>query len=953
MKKFFFTAAAAYAAVILSAAFVQKYFLPAVGKKIFPDYVEILPHQVNELRYRYEHRNDRPTQVVKKNYFHSGENHARLAKFFTRLQALEEKKADHVHIMHWGDSLIWGDNMSSVMKKNFQRDFGDGGRGIVSALEISSTRLCDHVNKTSPQAFQVNTLIHFFNQNGVFYCFPPARQDLGFTGESCRPLSPLSEIRLATPDGFTPWRKVELFLRAPNGTAPTTYLCQVKLVTPASGYEKAAVIKSGECAVLPFDNVNAGSVAISFSGTQGALPFVDGINLETPRGVVYSTLVRMGTHMSWLAAVPEENFAPNMKYVAPDLVIFQYGINEAASLDSYSKLTAPMMKEQMTDWIRRLKKHAPDANILLIGPPERLRKVAGANVPMKETLDVIRLQRELCEENGLAFFDTYEFLGGEGQMAGLVQRGLALDDYMHISVRGGNLLATAVYDTVINAYKEHVGRTAEIRQIQDIRTRAERNRPIVFNSKGFGYFFLLVLIVSILLRKKERWRMIFTAAASFYFYSTLALMPLLLVLGMSASDYILGNRIRSAKLGGRSGRAYLVASLVVDLGVLFVFKYAAFTANSINSIAGLLGLHPGVPVYNLMLPAGISFFTFKSLTYTIDLYHGNGAPAKSFIDYLTFVSFFPQLLAGPISRASHFFKNSRVTGRVFSAMNGSLAFAYQKTFSTAMFLILCGLMKKAGADWLGANIVDRVYSNPGMFSSVEVLTAVIAYGVQIYGDFSGYSDIAIGCASILGFKLPDNFNRPYLSFSITDFWRRWHMTLGAWFRDYLYISLGGNRKRVYLNLMITMLLCGLWHNAAVNFIIWGGYHGLFLVFERAAGMADKPRGRFTSGIRIALTTIIVLFGWIIFRASSWQNFIDILRTMGALKFSAANLSAAILAVTALFYLVHFTPLSWKTSLRSFFMRMPSWAIGASAAVVTIFLYNVSIADIQPFIYFQF
>jgi D-alanyl-lipoteichoic acid acyltransferase DltB (MBOAT superfamily) len=188
-------------------------------------------------------------------------------------------------------------------------------------------------------------------------------------------------------------------------------------------------------------------------------------------------------------------------------------------------------------------------------------------------------------------------------------------------------------------------------------------------------------------------------------------------------------------------------------------------------------------------------------------------------------------------------------------MNGSLAFAYQKAFSTAIFLILCGLIKKAGADWLGANIVDRVYANPGMFSSVEALTAVIAYGVQIYGDFSGYSDIAIGCASILGFKLPDNFNRPYLSFSITVFWRRWHMTLGAWFRDYLYISLGGNRKRVYLNLMITMLLCGLWHNAACEFhylgrisrplprVRTGGGNDRKAARPFLVGDTDRPHGR--------------------------------------------------------------------------------------------------------------
>jgi len=408
----------------------------------------------------------------------------------------------------------------------------------------------------------------------------------------------------------------------------------------------------------------------------------------------------------------------------------------------------------------------------------------------------------------------------------------------------------------------------------------------------------------------------------------------------------------SRNRGGR-GKLFVTASITVDLGILFAFKYAAFTAVSLNSAAQLFGLAASLPVYSLVIPAGISFFTFKSLSYTIDIYRGKTYPAGRFIDYLAFVSFFPQLLAGPISRSSDFLNYARARGRTFAVMNRNFISTAGNIYSSAFFLIMCGLVKKAGADWLGANIVDRVYSNPEMFSSVEVLAAVAAYGAQIYGDFSGYSDIAIGCAALLGFKLPDNFNRPYTAFSVTDFWRRWHITLGAWFRDYLYISLGGNRKRVHVNLFLTMLLCGLWHGAAVNFILWGAYYGMFLVIERKTGLAKKSSDRVVNGIRVFITLMIVLFGWILFRASSMQNFFDVLNSIAALKFSSPNITTAIVGVTLLYYVIHFTPLKLKSLSARIYVKLPPALKGVAAAIVTIFLYNVSIADIKSFIYFQF
>ena len=723
--------------------------------------------------------------------------------------------------------------------------------------------------------------------------------------------------------------------------------------TSAGESEQVARVKSGSVKILSFENLNTGSAEIGFSGSGSPLPYIDGINLETSGGVVYSTLIRMGTHMSWLGAVPEEYFGPGMKFISPDLVIFQYGINEAESFKSISSLTAAKMKEQMRKLAARLKRHSPGADVLVIGTPERLKKKNGVFVPMKQTLEIRRLQREICDEFGFAFFDTYEFLGGPGHMKGLVQQKLAHDDYTHLSAKGGDFMGGVVYDTLINSYKIYLGKTGEVKNIYEIKAQSERNKPILFNSKSFGYFFITVLVISFFLMNNFRWRMIFITGASFYFYATFAVWPLLILFFISASDFLLGKAILNSRSMGQKGKQYIIASVGVDLGILFAFKYAAFTAISLNSSAQFFGFASTLPVYALVLPAGISFFTFKSLSYTIDIYRGNGYPAESFIDYLAFVSFFPQLLAGPISRSSDFFDYGKARERMLALLNKNYTEAEGNIYSSAFFMIMCGLVKKTGADWLGSNIVDRVYSNPDMFSSVEVLTAVAAYGAQIYGDFSGYSDIAIGCAALLGFNLPDNFNRPYTAFSITDFWRRWHITLGAWFRDYLYISLGGNRKRVYLNLMLTMVLCGLWHGAAVNFILWGAYYGMFLVIERKTGLAKKSNDKILNGFRVFITLMIVLFGWILFRASSLQNFIDILKSIASMNFSSPNITAAILAVTLLYYAVHFTPLSLKFSMRKVYIKFPPMLKGSFAAGVTIFLYNVSIADIKSFIYFQF
>ncbi|MDZ4120975.1 MAG: MBOAT family O-acyltransferase, partial [Candidatus Cloacimonadaceae bacterium] len=299
--------------------------------------------------------------------------------------------------------------------------------------------------------------------------------------------------------------------------------------------------------------------------------------------------------------------------------------------------------------------------------------------------------------------------------------------------------------------------------------------------------------------------------------------------------------------------------LLWNLGSLGYFKYTNFILNTINQVAG-----GNLPMMDIFLPVGISFFTFQTMSYTLDIYFGKLKPLKSFFDFCFFVSFFPQLVAGPIVRASYFLPQ----------IHKKLVLD-RDIMAKALVLIFSGLIKKGViADYISVNFVDRVFDNPGLFSGLENLIAVYGYGLQIYCDFSGYSDIAIGLAALLGFSLPQNFNSPYIASSVTEFWHRWHISLSTWLRDYLYIPLGGNRRgkpRQYVNLMITMVLGGLWHGASWNFVFWGFLHGMGLAFDKVWLSLKISQVRFMKILGTVLTFQFVSFCWIFFRARSFAN----------------------------------------------------------------------------------
>lgn len=363
---------------------------------------------------------------------------------------------------------------------------------------------------------------------------------------------------------------------------------------------------------------------------------------------------------------------------------------------------------------------------------------------------------------------------------------------------------------------------------------------MLFNTLAFLQFLAIVLagfyLLPVVLRKY--WLL----AASYYFYGSWNLKFLWLLGGVTALDYLAGLWV--ARSEGRQRKIGLILSLTANLSVLAFFKYFRFLTGHRFDI-------------DIVLPIGISFHIFQSMSYVVDVYRREQEPVRNPIDYALFLAFFPQLVAGPIVRAKVFFADLYPWTRPSAA-----------DVSRGVFLLALGLTKKMAFADNFAKVSDLYFNAATPTGGIlDAWTATIAFGLQIYFDFSGYTDMAIGMAKLLGFHFPVNFRRPYLAGSITDFWRRWHISLSTWLRDYLYIPLGGNRNHTYRNLMLTMLLGGLWHGASWNFVIWGGYHGALLALERALGLGE-PRWRL---LRAPITFALVMIGWVFFRAQTFSG----------------------------------------------------------------------------------
>ncbi|HBS88453.1 MAG: hypothetical protein A2W91_14995 [Bacteroidetes bacterium GWF2_38_335] len=383
-----------------------------------------------------------------------------------------------------------------------------------------------------------------------------------------------------------------------------------------------------------------------------------------------------------------------------------------------------------------------------------------------------------------------------------------------------------------------------------------------FNSFAFLYFVIVVFTLYWSFARKVKVQNVILLAASYVFYGWWDWRFLFLIFASSMIDFILAAKIFSAQSKPKR-KLFLTLSLTLNLGLLFFYKYFDFFAASFIELCNTFGYHPDAFTTNVILPVGISFYTFQTLSYTIDIYYKNLEPTRNIVSFFAYVSFFPQLVAGPIERAKN------LLPQFFAAR-----FFDKKTASAGLRLILYGLFKKIViADNLAAT-VESVYSSPEGAGSISIIIATIFFGIQIYCDFSGYSDIAIGTARLFGFELMKNFKTPYLSFSFSEFWRRWHISLSTWFRDYLYIPLGGNKNGVskhIRNLVITFVVSGLWHGASWTFVAWGFLHAAFLSVETLLKIRTPQAKSFVNYIYAAFVFLAVMFLWIFFRASSIGN----------------------------------------------------------------------------------
>lgn len=486
----------------------------------------------------------------------------------------------------------------------------------------------------------------------------------------------------------------------------------------------------------------------------------------------------------------------------------------------------------------------------------------------------------------------------------------------------------------------------------------------MFTSSLFWVFFGVVLLGHALVYRRQILRTGFLFLISLFFYYKAGGYFFFLLLISTVVDFFIGLGLEHFTKSWKR-KLLLIISLILNLGMLGYFKYAWFLADAWANITSqpieakdwlavmansLFGSEFSVD--DIVLPVGISFFTFQTISYSMDVYRRQVAPAHNIIDFGFYISFFPQLVAGPIVRAREFLPQLY---RPFVLS--------EKQVWHATFLIISGLIKKIiFSDYIAVNLVDRVFESPFLYSGFEILTAVYGYTLQIYCDFSGYTDVAIGLALLLGFRLPLNFNSPYKALSISEFWRRWHISLSSWLRDYLYIPLGGNRRgklRTHINLIITMTLGGLWHGASWRFVIWGLWHGLGLVVDKLIKPLTSRLPRWlASWTGFILTFHFVVTGWILFRAPDMQT----ARIISERIFTAFNADMLFQAIQTnllsyvlivLGFVFHWLPAALKENFRGWFIGM-HWTVKVTlVAVAVVFILQFRTADLVPFIYFRF
>ncbi|MGE5421439.1 MAG: MBOAT family O-acyltransferase [Chloroflexota bacterium] len=885
-------------------------------------------------------------------------------------------------IIYYGDSQIEGDRVTARLRESLRKIAGGTGPGLflpvmpVMYTKTAWVRSSSNWTRYNYLSYRNNEISH--RKFGPFMAICRYLPE-GVVSES--PEKAFVKIRPSKPaDSLSSvYDKLRVFYRNTDGSVSIRVLGDEKLIREDT-LSRSDRINEFTCWLN-----NPDEVTLEFAGRSS--PDIYGISIESETGVIVDNIPQRGSAGLEFTMVDEKNLRESWSLLHPDLIILQYGLNIVRNVRSDYSYYVTGLARQLT-LIRKISGNIPVIVVgltdMATGKGDSLRSYP--NIPV-----IVQAQKKAAQETGVLFWDSWHSMGGESSIIKWSRKTppLAQKDLVHLTYEGADTLATLLADSLF--FRQRADRKApeiqpvaiaapaatpkgemsippqpgKAKVILDSIFRYDPQNPMIFTTAAFWLFFLIVIAVYSLIYKKLFLRNFYLFLISLFFYYKSGGLFLFLLIFVTTIDFLSGLIIGNSKKKAVR-KLFIILSILSNIGILAYFKYTGFLIETLNNLletdfrvhdflADFSNIHLGTTfgISSIILPVGISFFTFQSLSYTIDVYRRKIEPVRNIIDFGFFVSFFPQLVAGPIVRASEFIPQLYVPYHL-----------EKREFSHALFLISKGLIKKIIiSDFIAVNFVDRIFDAPSMYSGFENLMAVYGYGLQIYCDFSGYTDIAIGLGLILGFRLPFNFNSPYKAAGVSDFWKRWHISLSRWLKDYLYIPLGGNRKgkiRTYVNLLVTMILGGLWHGASLRFIIWGFLHGIGLVADRILKLlfGEASQRGFMKALSVFLTFQFVSFCWIFFRAPDMES-VSIMLSQITGNFRPGTWSVVILSYSSVFlliaagYLVHFLPENIKESYRGLFIRVPVAVQLAVVMIIAVLLFQMRATDTMPFIYFRF
>ncbi len=892
-----------------------------------------------------------------------------------------------VRIMYYGDSQIEGDRISSYLRQILRKEHGGTGPGLLLPL--------------MPVMYTKTVWVRS-SSNWKKYNYLSYKSG----GLSHKDLGPFMAICRFLPEGKRTSAPERAYVRIKPSNVADSSASQYDFLRIFYGNASdlvRVVVKADDSEIFA-DTLKQGSgffetgcplgrakdIIIEFEGKVS--PDIYGLSIESKTGIIVDNIPQRGSAGLEFTMAGRANLAESYRNLKPDLFILHYGLNIVKNVRNNYYYFQKGLERQLV----LLREIAPSTPALVLSVTDMADNQGDTIRSYRNIPSIIDAQYRAASDAGAAFWDSYRSMGGESSIIRWAERNppLAQKDFVHFTYSGADTLSKILADALfancgvdtIELRDPVIEKDTIISKSPDTSMSAESDdgenwfshilvpalfrydpkEPMIFSTAAFWLFFLIVLAGYSIIYKKFFARNIYLFIVSLFFYYKSGGLFLLLLILVTVIDFTCGLLIyNSEKKLVR--RFLIVGSIISNLGILAYFKYTGFFVSTVNDLFGTdLQVHNYLAGFSnsilgtsfnmsaIILPVGISFFTFQSLSYTIDIYRRKMTPVRNIVDFGFYVSFFPQLVAGPIVRASEFIP------QLYNDFHLN-----KREFSYAIFLICKGLIKKIViSDFIALNFIDRVFDSPSIYSGFENLMAVYGYGLQIYCDFSGYTDIAIGLALILGFRLPVNFNSPYKATDISDFWKRWHISLSRWLKDYLYIPLGGNRKgkiRTNINLLITMLLGGLWHGASLRFIIWGFLHGIGLVFSKIWNSIFG--GKIKSGwagraIGIFFTFQFVSFSWIFFRASDMDIVKSMLKQITG-NFSPGSYLTVLPAYSSTFlliavgYIIHFLPENIKESYRGLFIRIPVVAQMAFVMLVAVLLFQMRSTEVMPFIYFRF